>query len=78
MTDRDHVADSPELHHVAETCRGERQDGTPPQPPAAGVTLTDDEREVLESLVFVARLYATERTAGVIQRLLERLGKANE
>ena len=41
-------------------------------------TLTDEEREVLESLVFVARLYAPERTAGVIQRLLERLGKAKE
>jgi hypothetical protein len=40
--------------------------------------LTDEEREVLESLVFVARLYAPERTAGVIQRLLERLGKVKE
>jgi hypothetical protein len=44
-----------------------------PQP-----ALTDEEREALESLVFAARLYAPERTAGVIQRLLERLGKANE
>jgi hypothetical protein len=42
------------------------------------LTLTDEERESLESLVFAARLYAPERTAGVIQRLLERLGKANE
>jgi len=44
----------------------------------ARLRLTDEEREVLESLVFVARLYAPERTAGVIQRLLERLGKVKE
>jgi len=35
LRERERVAESPDPQHVAETCRGERQD-TAPQPPAAG------------------------------------------
>jgi hypothetical protein len=41
------VAETPPSQQVAETCRSERQDDAPPEPFAAGVTLTDAEREAI-------------------------------
>jgi hypothetical protein len=68
------VAETPPSQQVAETCRGERQDDAPLQPPAAGVTLTDDEREA----VTLARDYCEARGEGrlaeVLSGLLARLG----
>jgi hypothetical protein len=85
LRERDRVAETPEPQHVAETCRGERHDATPPEPPAAGVTLTDAEREavrVARSHLQVASVEAwtlderaqAERHAWALSCLLTRLG----
>lgn len=67
------VAETPEPQHVAGTCRSERQDAAPPQPPAAGVTLTDAEREAL-ALADVLLFARWPGTVATLRSLLTRLG----
>ena len=87
MTHRDHVADHQELQHVAETCRGNGHDAAPPQPPAAGVTLTDAEREAVDSAVTCMSIIAcqhndpavrdhVEQHKAALRGLVQRLGGA--
>jgi hypothetical protein len=75
------VAETPPSRQVAETCRSERQDDAPPEPFAAGVTLTDAEREAIQTAEMIyaqgGRTFSNDndvRRAATLRNLLARLG----
>jgi hypothetical protein len=91
LRERERVAESAESQQVAETCRSERHDATPPEPPAAGVTLTDAEREAISAMERIAnrterlivgigprhaKSFAGPAVAATLRSLLTRLGGA--